>query len=172
ISLFKPFSDEMGAYDQAKSRTTSSYYRDDAGTTWIYTTGSSKRGENFNTSTPPGLAKVKLFTEPGKPAFLRVDKLETLTTFHNPWNPIISSNEGHDAVVWVYDQNAPRTASLYGENAPKPFLYAYDAQSLKLIYKSAPGEVLTGGNYSEPTVANGLVLLGTDRLQAFGLKSK
>jgi hypothetical protein len=172
INLFKPFSDEIGAFDQAKSRTTASYYRDAAGTAWIYVTGASKRGENFNTSTPPGLARVKLFVEPGKPAFLRVDKLEMKTSFQNPWSPIISSNGGNDAIVWVFDQNVPRTASIYGDTPPKPFLYAYDAQSLDLLYQSTPGEVFPGGNYSEPTVANGLVLLATDRLQAFGLQTK
>jgi hypothetical protein len=172
ISLFKPFSDEIGAYDQAKSRTTASYYRDDAGTTYIYVNGASKKGENFNTSTPPGLAKVKVFTDPGKPAFLRVDKLEMVTTFHNPGSPVISSNGGRDAIVWMVDQGQPRTASLYGPNPPKPTLYAYDATNLKILWQSAPGELFTTGNYSEPTVVNGLALVATDRLQAYGLRAK
>lgn len=172
ISLFKPFSDEIGAYDQAKSRTTASYYRDDAGTTYIYVNGASKKGENFNTSTPPGLAKVKVFTDPGKPAFLRVDKLEMVTTFHNPGSPVISSNGGRDAIVWMVDQGQPRTASLYGPNPPKPTLYAYDAINLKILWQSAPGELFTTGNYSEPTVVNGLALVATDRLQAYGLRAK
>ena len=170
ISLFKPFTDEIGAFDQAKSRTTASYYRDAKGDTWIYVTGSSKKGENLNTSTPPSLAKVKLFTAPGEPAFLRVDKLEETVTLDNPGSPIISSNGGNDAIVWAVDQNAPRTANLYSETPPKPVLYAFDAVTLEKLYQTKPGELYTTGNYGEPTVVNGLVLVGTDRLQAFGLK--
>lgn len=170
INLFKPFSDEIGAFDQAKSRTTASYFRDETGTIYVYVTGASKKGENFNTSTPPGLAKVKLVTSPNEPAFLRVDKLEMTQTFHNPGSPIVTSNGSRDAIVWMVDQNAPRTAYLYGPNAPKPILYAFDALTLDLLWKSTPGELFTTGNYSEPTIVNGLVLVGTDRLQAFGMK--
>jgi hypothetical protein len=71
----------------------------------------------------------------------------------------------------MVDQNAPRTASLFGESPPRPFLYAFDAVSLELFWKSEPGALFTTGNYSEPTIVNGLVLVGTDRLQAFGRKS-
>ncbi len=66
----------------------------------------------------------------------------------------------------------PRTASLYGPNPPKPTLYAYDATNLKIIWQSAPGELFTTGNYSEPTVVNGLALVATDRLQAYGLRAR
>jgi hypothetical protein len=172
INLFKPFSDEIGSFDQAKSRTTASYYRADDGTYYVYVTGASKTGVDFNDSMPPGLAKVKVFLSPGAPAFLRVDKLETTQTFGNAGSPIVSSNGGHDAIVWMVDQNAPRTTSLYGPKAPKPTLYAFDATDLKLLWKSNPGELFTTGNYGEPTVVNGLVLVGTDRIQAYGLKSK
>jgi hypothetical protein len=170
ISLFKPFSDEIGAFDQAKSRTTASYYRDEAGTYWVYVSGSSKKGENFNTSTPPGLAKVQIVTSPGDPAHLKVDKLEMETTFHNPGSPIVSSNGGTGAIVWLVDQNAPRTANLWAENPPQPSLYAFDAGTLDILYQSPAGSLTTTGNYTEVTVANGLVLVGTDRLQAFGLR--
>lgn len=170
INLFKPFSDEIGAYDQAKSRTTASYYRDESGTTYVYVNGASKKGENFNTSAPPGLAKVKIVTSPNEPAYLRVDKIESTQTFHNAGSPIVTSNGGRDAVVWMVDQNAPRTANLYTEKPPQPFLYAFDAVSLNLLWKSKPGELFTTGNYSEPTIVQGLALVATDRLQAFGLK--
>ncbi len=172
INLFKPFSDEYGAYDQAKSRTSASWYRDDAGATWIYVSGASKKGEFFNTSTPPGLAKVKVVASPDAPAHLKVDTLEMTLTFHNPGSPVISSNGGRDAVLWMVDQNAARTVSLYAAKPPQPILYAFDAVSLKPIWKSPEGELFPTGNYGEPTVVDGLVLVGTDRLQAYGLKSK
>lgn len=172
INLFKPFSDEIGAFDQAKSRTTASIFRDASGTTYVYVSGASKKGENFNTSTPPGLAKVKIVTSPNEPAYLHVDKLETKTTFHNPGSPTVTSNGPRDAIVWMVDQNAPRTANLYGKTPPQPFFYAFDALTLELLWRSAPGELYTTGNYGEPTIVNGLALVGTDRLQAFGLKEQ
>lgn len=170
INLFKPFSDEFGAYDQAKSRTSASYYRDESGTTYIYVSGASKKGENFNTSAPPGLAKVKLVASPGEPAYLVVDKLETTLTFQNAGSPVVSSNGGRDAIVWMVDQNAPRTVNLFGATPPQPILYAFDAVTLETIWKSTAGELFTTGNYGEPTVVNGLALVATDRLQAFGLR--
>ncbi|MBO9580115.1 MAG: hypothetical protein J7498_04415 [Sphingobium sp.] len=172
INLFKPFSDEFGAYDQAKSRTSASYYRDDAGKTWIYVNGASKKGESFNTSMPPGLAKVAVIASPGADAFLRVDKLEMTKTFHNPGSPVISSNAGRDAIIWMIDQNAPRTVNLFGTKPPQPLLYAFDAATLKPIYQSEVGQLFPTGNYGEPSVVEGMVLIGTDRLQAFGLKAK
>jgi len=172
INLFKPFSDEYGAYDQAKSRTSASYYRDEAGATWIYVSGASKTGEFFNTSAPPGLARVAVVTSPDAPAHLKVDKLETTTTFKNAGSPVISSNGGKDAIVWMVDQNAARTVNIFGAGATQPILYAFDAVTLKTIWKTEPGVLHPTGNYSEPTVADGLVLVGTDRLQAFGVQGK
>jgi hypothetical protein len=172
INLFKPFSDEIGAFDQAKSRTTASYYRDDNGTFYVYVSGASKKGENFNVSAPPGLAKIRIVASPDEPAYLKVEKLENTQTFHNAGSPVVTSNGGRDAIVWMVDQNAPRTANLYGDKAPQPILYAFDAVTLTLLWKSEPGELYTTGNYGEPTIVNGLALVGTDRLQAFGLKSK
>lgn len=172
INLFKPFSDEIGAYDQAKSRTTASFFRDESGTVYVYVNGASKKGENFTVSAPPGLAKVRIVATPNEPAYLKVEKLERTQTFHNAGSPIVTSNGGRDAIVWMVDQNAPRTANLYGEKAPQPIFYAFDAVDLAILWKSQPGELYTTGNYSEPTIVNGLALVGTDRLQAFGLKAQ
>ena len=69
----------------------------------------------------------------------------------------------------MLDENAKRSAPLAGTDAPLPVLYAFDADSLRLLWKSAPGELFTSGKYNEPVVARGQVLVGTDRIQAFGL---
>lgn len=170
INLYKPFSDDLGAFDQAKSRSTAAYYRHGDGSNYVFVTGSRKTGENFTTDAPPGLARVKVVSSPGQPAFPRVDGLEQTQTFKNPGSPIVTSNGGRDAIVWVLDNNAPRTANLYGESAPKPVLYAFDAMSLKLLWKNAPGDLFTSGKYNEPTIIDGMALVGTDRIQAYGLK--
>lgn len=172
LNLFGPYSDYVSMLDQAKSRSTPAYYRDAEGKIYIFATGSAKTGDDFATSVPPGLARVALVAAPGQPAYLAVDTLEKTQTFGNPGSPVVSSAGGSDAIVWVLDPNAPRTTPLYGELAPKPVLYAFDARSLKLLWKSAPGELHTSGKYNEPAVIDGLALVGTDRIEAFGLNAR
>jgi mono/diheme cytochrome c family protein len=50
-------------------------------------------------------------------------------------------------------------------------LYAIDAESMRLLWRSRPGELLPSGKYNEATVADGLAIVGTDRIQVFGLGS-
>jgi hypothetical protein len=171
VNVFGPYSDVHGMLDQARSRTTLAYLHAATGEDYVYVTGSSKRGEDFSTSTPPGLARVKIITSPGQPAYLQLDQLEQTQTFQNPGSPIVTSSGGKSAIVWVLDINVPRLASLYGAHAPQPVLYAFDALSLKLLWKSAPGVLSPSGKYNEPTIVNGAVFVGTDRLQAFGLRA-
>lgn len=170
INLFGPYSDYVSMLDQAKSRSTPAFFQAANGAAYIFATGSAKSGRDFSVSVPPGLARVRIVAEPGKPAFLRIDALEETQIFQNPGSPVISSNGGVGAIVWVLDTNAPRSASLYGEAPPKPVLYAFDALSLKLLWKNAPGILFPSGKYNEATVADGMVLVGTDRIQAFGLR--
>jgi outer membrane protein assembly factor BamB len=49
-------------------------------------------------------------------------------------------------------------------------LYALDAMSLKLLWRSSPGELYASGKYNEPAIAHGVVFVGTDRIQAFGFR--
>ena len=171
INLFGPYSDYVSMLDQAKSRSTPAYWQSD-GVTYVFATGSTKTGKDFSVSIPPGLARLKLVTEAGKAAHPEVDALEETQTFHNPASPVISSNGGKDAVVWVLDTGGPRTASLYGPEAPKAVLYAFDAATLKLLWKNAQVELGTTGKYNEATIADGMVIVGTDRIEAFGLRAK
>lgn len=171
VNLFGPYSDYVSMLDQAKSRSTPAYFQAADGAAYVFATGSAKSGRDFSVSVPPGLARVRIVTEPGKPAFLRIDALEETQVFQNPGSPVISSNGGAGGIVWVLDTNAPRSASLYGETPPRPVLYAFDALSLKLLWKNAPGVLLPTGKYNEASVVDGMVLVGTDRIQAFGLRS-
>lgn len=170
INLFGPYTEEDAKLDQARSRSTLAYFRDANGESFLFVTGSSKTGPGFMESLPPGLAKLKIVTTANQPAYLRIDRLEQTQTFMNPGSPIVTSNGGKDAIVWVLDANAKRTAPLYGAGAPQPILYAFDASSLQLLWKSAPGLLPTSGKYNEPTVVNGVAFVGTDRIQAFGLR--
>jgi outer membrane protein assembly factor BamB len=171
INLFGPYSDYISMLDQAKSRSTAAYFRDANGRNLVFVSGSTKTGDDFTDSMPPGLARVEIVTKPGQAAYPRVDGFEKTQTFVNPGSPVVSSNGSKDAIVWVLDPNARRTQSLYGDDAPKPILYAFDALTFELLWKNEPGVLFASGKYNEPTIADGLVLVGTDRLQAFGMQS-
>jgi hypothetical protein len=54
---------------------------------------------------------------------------------------------------------------------PQPILYAFDASTLQLLFTSTTGQLNVGGKYNTPAVARGVVFVGTDRIQAFGLRS-
>ncbi len=170
VNVFGPYSDQYGMGDQAKSRSTLAYFRSSGGEHYIFLTGSAKQNESSGVSVAPSLARLRIVTAPGVPAYLRIDQLQPNLVFQNPGSPVISSLGARQAIVWVLDTNKPRTASLYGADAPQPVLYAVDALTMQLLWRSPPGQLHTSGKYNEPTVANGLVLVGTDRIQAFGLR--
>lgn len=169
LNIFGPFSDSIGMVNQAKSRSTLAHFRDRTGVNYLYFTGSTKTGADFSTNVPPGLVRVKIVTTPHRPAFLRLDGQERTITFQNPGSPVISSRGGSDAIVWVLDPNAPRSADPFLAGAVRPVLYAFDALSLRLLWTSK-ATLFPSGKYNEATVADGLVLVGTDRLQAFGVR--
>jgi len=171
LHVFGPYTDDRNIEDQAKSRTTAAYFRSDAGRYFLFVTGSAKSGANLTVSVPPGLARLEIVTSPATPAYLRVDQLEQTQTFQNPGSPVVTSDGSRDPIVWILDANAPRTAPLYGETIPQPILYAFDALDLKLLWKSAPGQLATSGKYNEPTIVRGTVFVGTDRIEAFALNA-
>ncbi len=170
LNVFGPYGDENAMNDQARSRTTSAYFKSANGKNYIFSTGAAKTGEKLDVSTPPGLARLEIVTAPGKPAYLRIDQLELTHTLHNPGSPVVTSNGGRDAIVWVLDTNVPRTTPIKGpRSTQRPVLYAFDALTFKLLWKSEPNELGPTGKYNEPAIANGVIYVGTDRIQAYGL---
>jgi mono/diheme cytochrome c family protein len=145
------------------------YFRSADGRHFLFATGHSKVAEDADAPAPPSVARLKIVTARDAAAYLMVDQLEPTLVFGNPGSPLVSSRAGRDAIVWVLDENAPRTALLVGDNPPKPILYALDALSLKLLWKSPAGALHPSGKYNEPLVARGTVFVGTDRIQAFGV---
>jgi hypothetical protein len=169
LSVFGPYSENDAALDLARARSTPASFRAADGTGYVFMTGSNKDGEGSPTSIPPSLVRLKVATASGKPAYLQRDAAEKSVVFGNPGSPVVSSNGSRDAIVWVLDENARRSAPLAGKDAPAPVLYAFDAMTLKLLWRSAPGQLHTSGKYNEPTFARGAVVVGTDRIQAFGI---
>jgi mono/diheme cytochrome c family protein len=166
--VFGPYSEQDAAMDQARGRSVPAYHQDEHGAVHVYMTGNTRRAEGASDAVPPSLVKLRVVTAPGQPAHLAIARRQMELVFINPGSPVISSDGARDPVVWVLDENARRSAPLAGTDAPAPVLYALEGHTLELLWKSAPGQLRTSGKYNEPVFAQGVVVVGTDRIQAFG----
>ncbi|MEL1262890.1 ThuA domain-containing protein [Pseudoxanthomonas putridarboris] len=169
LNVFGPYSDEDAALDLARARSVPATFRDARGTDYLFVTGNSKRAGGSPISVPPSVARIEVARHAGQPPFLRIDRLQKSLVLGNPGSPVVTSNGADHAIVWILDENAPRSAPLSGADAPRPVLYALDAATLDVLWRSAPGELFTSGKYNEPAFGGGQVFVGTDRIQAFGL---
>lgn len=169
VVAFGP-SGDIAEVDHAKMRTTPAFFRRDDGTPLLYLSGSTKSSLCSIDDVPPSLVRMRIAADAGGPAYLVRDAADTEMRFVNPGSPVVSSHGGAEPVVWVIDENAPRTASLLDPNAPHPVLYAVDGETMKVLYRSGQGDLDVGGKYATPLVAHGRVFVVTDRVQAFGLK--
>jgi hypothetical protein len=168
LNVFGLYSERDAALDQARARSLPAFYRDADGAAYLFATGNTKAKTGSSVSVPPSLVRLRVATAPGRPAWLRVDRAQKTLVLGNPGSPVITSHGGRDAIVWILDENAGRSASLQGPDAPRPVLYALDAMSLAILWRSGDGELFTSGKYNEPAFGHGSVFVGTDRIQAFG----
>jgi mono/diheme cytochrome c family protein len=167
VNVFGPYSERDAALDLARARSVPAAFRAADGRLFAFFTGTSKAGEGVATSVPPSLARLEVVRAPGAPAWLRVDGTERRLALANPGSPVVTG-EGGDAVLWVLDENAPRSASLAaGRDAPQPVLYAFDPMTLTLLWRSPAGQLATSGKYNAPGFGVGQVFVGTDRIQAY-----
>jgi len=169
LNIFGPYSDAIGNTDFAKSRSTPAYYKAADGTNFVFMTGSSKANASSTTTVPPCIARLKVVLSPGKPAFLALDQYENTLTLLSPGSPVVTSNGSANAMVWVLVANVTRGQSLVGSNVPHPILYALDAGTLRILWSSTQSQLNVGGKYNSPATAHGMIFVGTDRIQAFGL---
>jgi len=131
--------------------------------------GAQKVAQCDRTPVPPGLVRLKLVTTPNKPASLNVDGEDSVLSLFSPGPPIVSSNSGSNAIVWILDANIYRSVVLVGTVPAHPVLYALDANSMQLLWHSTPEQLNVGGKYNHVVVAHGVVFVGTDSIQAFGM---
>jgi competence ComEA-like helix-hairpin-helix protein len=169
INIFGPYTDNEGMLDRAKNRATPAFFRNDTGDEYLFYSGASKDPEDTEVSVAPGLVRLQLLRPAGINPYLRVDGRAMDFVLQNPGPAVVSSNGGKDAIVWVFDENARRSTRLTGPRAPQPVLYAIDPMTLKVIWKSAAGLLQASGKYNSPTIADGTVYVGTDRIVAFGI---
>jgi mono/diheme cytochrome c family protein len=168
LNVFGPYTETHAAMNMARSRSVPAFFKDEEGESYIFVTGATMREEELPVRVPPSLVRLKVI-ESGQAPYLETDQVELSMTFANPGSPMVTSNGSRDAIVWVLDTNAERSAALFGPDMPEPVLYAFDALSLKLLWQSASGELRPGGKYNQPAFARGNVFVGTDRIQSFGL---
>jgi outer membrane protein assembly factor BamB len=155
--------------DLARGRSVPAMFRDAQGAIHVIVTGNTKKDAASTTNIAPSLARLKVTATGGRPTWLTLEQLERTLALENPGSPIVTSNGSRDPVVWVLDPNARRSALLVGDGAPQPVLYAFDAMTLRLLWKSAPGQLHASGKYNQPAIARGTVFVGTDRIQALEL---
>jgi len=174
LSLFGPYSENCTQGNNAHGRSTPVYFQDANGTNYVFFTGATKASASPCSATPvpPGVVRTRVVTpDPSQPAYLTIDAQDNSLSFKSPGTAVISSN-GSDlttAVLWVLEPNIFRGDSLGGSH---PTLYAVDASSmqvLQVVYSSPANLLGPGGKYNAPTVANGVVYTGTDKITAFGL---
>jgi hypothetical protein len=168
LNVFGPYSETHGDRDFAKMRTTPAFFQGAGGDRFLFVTGTTKAAADSTKSVAPGLVRLRIVAADAP--YLAVDGTASSTAFVNPGSPVITSAGGDGGLVWVLDENAPRSASLLGSGARKPVLYAIDATTLEPIWRSPPGLLDVGGKYATPVVAHGFVFAGTDRVQAFGVR--
>lgn len=170
LSVFGPYSDAPMANedDRAKMRSTPAYFADSGGMAYLFVSGTTKAADDV-TSVPPSLARVGVHLAAGQPAYLVVDAADKELSFLNPGSPVVTSVAGQGPVVWIVDENAVRTAPL-ASSSPRPILYAVDGTTMSVLFRSGPSDLTTGGKYVTPVIAHGTVFVGTDRLQAFGVR--
>ena len=168
LNVFGPYSEDDAALDLARARSVPAVFRAIDGSDHVYVTGNTKQAHGSSTSMAPSVVRLRVDRSAPDTPFLRIDKAHPSLVLGNPGSPVVTSRGSDDALVWILDENAPRSASLHGADSPRPVLYALDASSLAIVWRSAPGELFTSGKYNEPAFGGGQVFVGTDRIQAFG----
>ncbi len=170
LNVFGPYTDDFGQVDYAKMRSRPAYFAS-KGAQYLYVSGATKAAADSTVSVPPSLARLRVVAEPGQQASLAIDRYNQVVSFVNPGSPVVvgGGNQGGQPTVWVIDENAKRSASLLDPSTPKPVLYVFDGETLELLAHTREGELEIGGKYVTVAVANGGVIVATDRIVAFGV---
>jgi hypothetical protein len=169
LDVFGPYSETYTMSNNARARTTPAYFRGADGASYVFYSGATKQCESCTQPVAPGLMRLKLALRPAENAYMEIDAADTALSLYSPGSPVITSNGPRDGIVWVLDANIYRGDPLLGASVRHPVLYAVDADNMALLWKSDASQLNIGGKYNTVTIARGVVFVGTDRIQAFGL---
>jgi hypothetical protein len=168
LALFGPYNETSASGNTAKARDTPATFTGPDGTHYVIWAGSSKASVGSSTPVAPSLFLTKVVTSPGQPAFLSVVAQNTQVMSLSGAN-IITANGTANPIEWIVDAGVQRTDGLTTFNNGAPTLYAYDALTLQPLWSSPYRQLDLGGKYNTIAAARGVVLVGNDRIQAFGL---
>ena len=169
LNVFGPYSEEDAAMDIARARSVPAFFRDAQGKDHVFVTGNTRVRPAMPEAEPPSLVRLQIEGARDAQPYLRIAARQRSEVMLNPGPAVITSDAGRDAIAWVLDENARRSALLSGDDAPRPVLHAFDAITLDRLWRSAPGQLYTSGKYNAPAFARGMAFVGTDRIQAFGV---
>jgi hypothetical protein len=169
VNVFGPYSEIYGNVDHAKMRTTPALFRDPSGATFVFVSGATKAAVDSTLSVPPSLVRLRVVTAPGAPPYLAVDAADGELALVNTGSPVVTSDHGQHPIVWILDENQGRFASIVSADSAHPALYAVDGTTMHVLWRSSLDDLLVGGKYSTVAVAHGVVYVGTDRIEAFGI---
>jgi len=169
LNVFGPYSEEDAAMDIARARSVPAFFRDAQGGGHVFVTGNTRVRAATPEAKPPSLVRLRIEAGHDARPYLRIAARQRSEVLLNPGPAVLTSRDGGGAIAWVLDENARRSALLSGDDAPRPVLYAFDAITLDLLWRSLPGQLHTSGKYNAPAFARGLAFVGTDRIQAFGV---
>jgi len=169
VNVFGPYSESDGGGEHARSRSTPAYFQIN-GTNYIIATGSTKSCATCTGSVPPSVTRLKIVTTSGQPAYLAIDATEKTLSMVQAGTAVITSNGSSNPIVWVLDSDLSRSANPW-TTSMHPILYALDAldPNLKPIWHTAATGLDLGGKFNSVASGNGMIFVGTDRIQAFGL---
>ena len=111
---------------------------------------------------------TKVVATAGQPAYLQTVSQNT-AVMSNPGAGIITANGTSNEIDWIVDAGVQRTDSLGNFSNGAPTLYAYNALTMQPLWSSAYEELDMGGKYNSIADVRGNILVGTDRIQAFGI---
>jgi len=168
LSVFGPHSYEYGEIDHAKMRTSLAQWAD-GGTRYLFASGTSKEAADSTESVAPSIAKLAIRLDNAGRAFLELAASNPVVVMQNPGPPAVTGS-GDEAIVWVLDRNAPRTAPLLATQTPHPRLYAFAASDLRLLASMETRG--PAGKYAAPIVVADTIIVSTDRIEAFALGSQ
>jgi hypothetical protein len=168
LALFGPYNETSASGNTAKARDTPATFTGPDGTRYVIWAGSSKAAVGSSTPVAPSLYLTKVVASPGQPAFLRIVAQNTQVMSLAGAN-IITADGTADPVEWILDAGVQRTDGLTSFANGAPTLYAYDALTLQPLWSSSYKQLDMGGKYNTIAAARGVVFVGTDRIQAFGL---